>query len=73
MVTDDGQQVVRGGLRGAVLAQEGLQVQAVQGEGHVGADLGGEHQLVPEALQVDAEDLWRQEPIARGERRRGER
>ena len=66
MVTDDGQQVVRGGLRCAVLAQEGLQVQPVQGEGHVGADLGGEHQLVSEALQVDAQDLWQQVQIESG-------
>lgn len=54
MVTDDGQQVVGGGLGRAVFRQEGLQVQAVQWERDVSADLGGEHQLVPEALQMNA-------------------
>lgn len=54
MVTDDGQQVVGGGLGRTVLGQEGLQVQAVQRERDMSADFGGEHQLVPEALQVNA-------------------
>ena len=36
MVTDDGQQVVAGGLGGAVLGQEGLQVEGAQGERDVG-------------------------------------
>lgn len=59
VVTDDWQQVVVGGLGGAVFGEEGLQVQALQREGDVGADLGGEHQLVSKSLQVDAEDLRR--------------
>lgn len=59
VVTDDWQQVVVGGLGGAVFGQEGLQVQALQREGDVGADLGGEHQLVSKSLQVDTEDLRR--------------
>lgn len=57
MVTDDGQQVVGGDLCRAVFGQKGLQVQAVQWEGDVGADFGGEHQLMSEALQVNAQDL----------------
>lgn len=59
VVTDDWQQVIAGGLGWAILGQERLQVQAVQGEGDVGAYLGGKHQLVSEALQVDAQDLER--------------
>lgn len=59
VVTDDWQQVVVGGLGGTVFGEEGLQVQALQREGDVGADLGGEHQLVSKSLQVDAEDLRR--------------
>lgn len=57
VVTDDWQQVIVGGLGGAVFGQERLQVQALEREGDVGAYLGGEHQLVSETLQVDAEDL----------------
>lgn len=54
VVADDGQEVVGAGLGRAVFGQKGLQVQALQWEGDVGGDLGGEHQLVPEALQVNA-------------------
>jgi hypothetical protein len=57
MVTDDGQQVVGGDLGGAVLGQEGAQVQPLQGEGHMAAYLEGIHDLVSKALQVDAQDL----------------
>lgn len=57
MVTDDGQQVVVGGLGRAVFGQERLQVQAFERERDVGAYLRGEHQLVSEALQVDTQDL----------------
>ena len=64
MVTDDGQQVVGGDLGGAVLSQEGPQVQPLQGERHVAADLEGIHDLVAEALQVDAQDLQGQETVA---------
>lgn len=59
VVTDDGQQVIVGGLGGAVFGQERLQVQALEREGHMGAYLGGEHQFVSEALQVDTQDLER--------------
>lgn len=57
VVTDDWQQVIVGGLGGAVFGQKGLQVQALKREGDVGAYLGGEHQFVSEALQVDTQDL----------------
>ena len=57
MVTDDRQQVVGGDLGGAVLRQEGPQVQPLQGEGHMAADLEGIHDLMPKALQVDAQNL----------------
>lgn len=57
VVADDWQQVIVGGLGGAVFGQERLQVQALEREGDVGAYLGGEHQLVPEALQVNTQDL----------------
>lgn len=57
MMTDDWQQVVAGGLGGAVFGQERLQVQAFEGEWHMGAYLGGEHQFVSEALQVNTQDL----------------
>lgn len=57
VVTDDWQQVIVGGLGGAVFGQERLQVQALQREGDVGAYFGGEHQFVPEALQVDTQNL----------------
>lgn len=50
VVTDDRQQVVVGGLGGAVFCQKRLQVQAFKGEGDVGTYLGGEHQLMPKAL-----------------------
>lgn len=57
VVTDDWQQVIVGGLGGAVFGQKRLQVQALEREGDVGAYLGGEHQFVSEALQVDTQDL----------------
>ena len=57
MVTYDRQQVIGGGLGRAVLSQEGLQIQALQGERDVGSDLGGEHQLMSETLQMDTQDL----------------
>lgn len=56
-MTDDWQQVIVGGLGRAVFGQERLQVQAFEREGDVGAYLGGEHQFMSEALQVDAKDL----------------
>lgn len=57
VVTDDWQQVIVGGLGGAVFGQERLQFQALEREGDVGAYLGGEHQFVPEAFQMDTQDL----------------
>lgn len=57
VVANDREQVVGGDLRRALLGQEGLHVQALQREGHVAADLEGVHHLVPEALQVNAENL----------------
>lgn len=57
VVTDDGQQVIVGGLGGAVFGQKGLQVQALEWERHMGAYLGGEHQLMSEPLQVNTQDL----------------
>lgn len=61
MVTDDGQQVIVGGLGGAVLGQKRLQVQTLERERDVGAYLGGEHQLVSEALQVNTQNLQARE------------
>lgn len=57
MVADDREQVVGGDLRRALFGQEGLHVEALQREGHVAADLEGVHHLVPEAFQVNAENL----------------
>lgn len=50
VVTDDRQQVIGGGLGSAVFGQKRLQVQALKREGNMGAYLGGEHQLMSEAL-----------------------
>lgn len=57
MVTDDRQQVIVGGLGSAVFGEERLQVQTLQWEGDMGAYLGGEHQFMSKALQVDTQDL----------------
>lgn len=57
MVTDDGQQVIVGGLGSAVFGQERLQVQTLEREGDMGAYLGGEHQFMSKALQVNTQDL----------------
>lgn len=57
VVTDDWQQVVGGGLVGAVLGQEGLHLEAFQREGHMSADFGGEHKFMSEALEVNAQNL----------------
>jgi len=57
VVADDRQQVVGRDLGGAVLGQEGSQVQPLQREGNMAADLEGVHDLVAEALQVDAQNL----------------
>lgn len=61
VVTDDGQQVIAGGLGWAVFGQERLQVQAFEREWDVCAYLSGVHQLVSEALQVNAQDLEHRE------------
>lgn len=57
VVTDDWQQVVVGGLVWAVFCQKRLQVQAFKREGNMGAYLGGKHQFMSKALQVDTQDL----------------
>lgn len=57
VVTDDWQQVIAGGQGGAVFGQERLQIQAFEWKWDMGAYLGGVHQLVSEALQVNAQDL----------------
>lgn len=57
VVTDDRQQVVVGGLGRAVFRQERLQVQAFKREGNMGAYLGGKHQFMSKALQVDTQSL----------------
>lgn len=57
MVADDREEVIGGDLGRALLGEEGAQVKALEGEGHVAADLERVHDLVPKALQVNAQDL----------------
>lgn len=57
MVADDREKVIGGDLGRALLGEEGAQVKALEGEGHVAADLERVHDLVPKALQVNAQDL----------------
>lgn len=57
VVANDWEQVVGGDLGWALFGQEGLHVEALQWEGHVATDLEGVHHLVPEAFQVDAQNL----------------
>lgn len=57
VVTDDWQQVIGGGLGGAVLGQERLHFEAFQREGHMSGDFGGEHKFMSEALEVNAQNL----------------
>lgn len=57
VVADDRQEVIGRDLGDALLGQERPEVQPFQGEGDVAVDLEGVHDLVPEALQVDAQDL----------------
>jgi len=63
VVADDGGEFVGGGaVGGGGWVEVGLEVEVVEGEGHVGADLaGGEHGVVAEALQVDYERLGKRE------------
>lgn len=57
VVTNDRQQVVCGDLGRALFGQERLHVEALQGEGHVAADLEGIHHLVAETFQMNAQNL----------------
>lgn len=57
MVTDDRKKIISSNLRRTVFGQEGLQVQTLQWERHMAADLKGVHHLVPETLQVNAQNL----------------
>lgn len=57
MVADDRKEIVSGNLRRAVFGQKGLQVQTLQRERHMAADLKGVHHLVPETFQVNAQNL----------------
>lgn len=57
MVANDWQQIVSGDLRRALFGQEGLHVEALQGEGHVATDLERIHDFVPKTFQVNAKDL----------------
>ena len=57
VVADDREEVVGGDLRRALLGKEWTQVKSLEGEGDVTADFERIHDLVPKALQVDAQDL----------------
>lgn len=57
MVADDREEVVGCDLGLALLSKERTQVKSLEGEGDVAADFERVHDLVPEALQVDAQDL----------------
>lgn len=59
-MANDREKVVGGDLRCALLGQEGAQVETLEGEGDMAVDLEGVRHLMPEALQVDAQDLWGQ-------------
>lgn len=59
MMTNDWQQIVGGDLGWAVFSQERSHVEALQWEGYVAANLEGIHDLVPEAFQVDAQNLYK--------------
>lgn len=57
MVTNDRQQIVSGDLGWTLFGQERSHVEALQWEGDVAADLERIHDLVPEAFQVNAQNL----------------
>ena len=57
VVADDREEVVGSDLRRALLGKEWTQVKSLEGEGDVAADFERIHDLVPKALQVDAQDL----------------
>lgn len=57
MVADDRKEIISSNLRRAVFGQERLQVQTLQRERHMAADLKGVHHLVSETLQVNAQNL----------------
>lgn len=57
MVTNDREKVIGGDLRSALLGQERAEVESLKGEGDMAADFEGVHYLMPEALQVDTQNL----------------
>lgn len=61
VVANDRQQIVCGDLGRALFSQERLHVEALQREGHVAADLEGIHHLVAETLQMNAQNLHKEE------------
>lgn len=57
VMTNDWQQIIGGDLGWTLFSQERSHVQALQWEGYVAADLERIHDLVPEAFQVNAQNL----------------
>lgn len=57
VMTNDWQQIIGGDLGWTLFSQERSHVQALQWEGYVAADLERIHDFVPEAFQVNAQNL----------------
>lgn len=51
-------------MRWAFFSQERSHVQALQWEGHMAANLERIHDLMPEAFQVNAQNLWKSKYFA---------